>query len=108
MDGKTLEDAFKSGVAIAASLLLLVYVIRLQHASTPEQMVDIFGSTFYAFVVAIFPTSEFALVLDFCMGTMGASLAVSKLRAEIVGATIGFGFFWTATNIVVGLIQAPV
>jgi hypothetical protein len=59
-------------------------------------------------VMAILPTSELAVFLDFVVGTLGASVAASKLRAELVGVIIAFGFGWTATNIIINWFTAPI
>lgn len=108
MNTSTAEDAFKAGVAIAGGMFLLVYIVLLRQADSAAQAIDIFGRTFYTFVMAFLPTSRFAIFLDLVMGTLGASIAVTKLRARGIGILIAFGFGWTATNIIVNWFSSPI
>ena len=108
MKGGSLEDAFKAGVAIAASLFLYVYVILLQNAESTDQAIRVFGRTLYAFVMAFYPTSELALFLNFLTTTVGATIAARKLPAKGIGIIIVIGFLWTATNIIVSWFTAPI
>ncbi|MEE6209607.1 hypothetical protein U3A55_05510 [Salarchaeum sp. III] len=108
MSAGTAKDAFEAGVALAGAVFLLVYLSLLQNADSVTQAIDVFGRTFYTFVMAFFPTSKLAVFLDLLMGTVGASIAASKLRARGIGILIAFGFAWTATNIVLNWLNSPI
>ena len=57
MCGGTAKDAFEAGIALAGGLFLLIYLILLQNADSTAEAIDVFGRTFYAFVIAFFPTN---------------------------------------------------
>lgn len=97
----TAQDAFEAGVVLAIGLFVLVYLVLIQNADSPTEAIDVFGRTFYTFVMAFFPTSKLAIFLYLLMGTVGASIAASKLRARGIGVLVAFGFGWTATNIII-------
>ena len=59
-------------------------------------------------MMAFFPTTKLAISLDLLMGTIGASIAASKLRAQGIGILVAFGFGWTATNIVINWFNSPI
>lgn len=75
---------------------------------TQLRTIDVFGRTFYAFVMAFFPTSKLAVFLDLLMGTVGASIAASKLRVRGLGILVAFGFGWTAMNIAISWFTSPI
>ena len=97
----TAKDTFEAGVAIAGGLFVLVYLVLLQNASSTVQAINVFGRTFYAFVMAFFLTNELAVSLNLLMGTVGASIAASKLRVRGLGILVAFGFGWTTMNIII-------
>lgn len=58
--------------------------------------------------MAFFPTSKFAVFLNLLVGTVGASIAVSKLTVRGLGILIAFGFGWTAMNIAINWFTSPI
>lgn len=108
MSRGTAKDAFEAGVALAGGIFLLIYLALLQNADSTTQAIDVFGRTFYAFVMALFPTSKLAVFLDLLMGTVGASIAASKLRVRGLGILVAFGFGWTAMNIAISWSTSPI
>lgn len=105
---ETLEDAFVVGVVAAGGLLMVVYFLLLLNSDSANQSSEIFARTLYTFIMAFVPTNEVALVLDVIMGTLGASIAASELRAKTIGILVAFGFCWTVTNMVINWFTAPV
>ncbi|AGN01202.1 hypothetical protein L593_06265 [Salinarchaeum sp. Harcht-Bsk1] len=87
---------------------MLLYLLLLLNSDSVDQSSEIFARTFYTFMMAFFPTNEVALILDVIMGTLGASVAASELRAKTVGILIAFGFCWSATNILINWFTAPI
>lgn len=108
VSGGTAKDAFEAGVALAGGIFLLIYLSLLQNVDSITQAIDVFGSTFYVFVMAFFPTSKLAVFLDLLMGTVGASIAANKLRARGLEILFAFGFGWTAMNIAINWFNSPI
>lgn len=108
MSGKTAKDAFQAGVALAGGIFFLIYLVLLQNAASTTQAVGVFGRTLYAFIMAFFPTSKLAVFLDLLVGTIGASIAASKLRVRGLEILVAFGFGWTAMNIAINWLDSPI
>lgn len=103
-----LKEIFNIGVTLAFALLLFIYWIQLQAADNITEAVDVFSQTLLVVLYTFIPTSPVGAIISMTAGAIGAAISADSLGPRPIGILVAFGFFYTATNIVINWFMVPI